>query len=180
MTSRCRCGLGQTALRQKTDRELSQLAAAAPDLTGLGLFQRLSGRPRAADWGQSALRRNGPRVVSTRSGWENEYRMDSFQRWSFQIKAALTGEVLRIGGNPRSRRTEKRNQAGLATGLNCFQELFVPAIMPCGSCAASAMCSPQTAAAAMHPRSSSWVQEPGSKLSLHKSASGNCHSHPTS
>ena len=33
-----------------TDRELSQLAAVAPDLTGLALFRRLAVYPRAADW----------------------------------------------------------------------------------------------------------------------------------
>jgi hypothetical protein len=31
----------------------------------------------------------------------------------------------------------KRNQAGLATGLNCFNQPFSPAITPCGSCAES-------------------------------------------
>lgn len=48
----------------------SQRAAAEPSLTALALFERFSGCPRAADWGQSAFRRKTDRALSQRAARE--------------------------------------------------------------------------------------------------------------
>lgn len=71
-----------------------------------------------------------------------------------------TWSFLGLGEKAGILKTESKNQAGLATGLTVFKKEFSPAIKRFASCAKSAMCSLQTAAAATRPPSSSWARGP--------------------
>jgi hypothetical protein len=62
----------------------------------------------------------------------------------FHLVPGGTANLAVLGGNLPPRSPDSK-----------VTELISSAIMPCGSCAESAGCSPQTAAAATHPRSSS-------------------------